>query len=338
MPIAPAPCELPYGLSWEDLRPVLPDADFARGQPQAFESHRKQGLHGGANSCILTLRYSDGHAEAHSTPVFIKTTDGPERAEAARYRFLAERGVPTPRLLAAVARGQREIVVLEFLPAIGIDVGSPSDVQALLDLVADLNAVQGVPTDIVPPPRPPQPRADAVFDAGVLAALREAARTDDAGGVVDPTRWFEAYRAAQQAYALLPQALIHGQFAFQQVGWADRESGRQLVVFDLETLGFSARFGDVANVLESLAAGLGCAQAELFAHYLARYAWRAGTDFNVDHALRELHLTRLTESFWTLPWLVSEVREPSSTALDWREALRSAVTGLHKDLLDLSLA
>lgn len=58
LPKAPVACALPYDLTWEDLQPILPDFDEQGDTgPQAFTSYEKQGLHGGANSCILTLHY-----------------------------------------------------------------------------------------------------------------------------------------------------------------------------------------------------------------------------------------------------------------------------------------
>jgi hypothetical protein len=41
--------------------------------------------------------------------------------EADHYRLLAGHGVATPQLLAAIERDGTEVMVLEFLPLIGID-------------------------------------------------------------------------------------------------------------------------------------------------------------------------------------------------------------------------
>src|SRR5512139_2257706 len=91
-PLAKAPlaCELPYDLTWDDLRLILPDfAGRGGAEAQAFASHEKQGLNGGPNSCILTLRYPSSENQLRSETIFIKHTPSPEKAEAQKYQFLA---------------------------------------------------------------------------------------------------------------------------------------------------------------------------------------------------------------------------------------------------------
>jgi hypothetical protein len=164
LPKAPLACALPYDLTWDDLRPILPDLD-ERGSAgaQAFASHEKQGLNGGSNSCILTIRYPAGENQLRSETIFIKQAADPKKAEARKYQFVASHGVPTPHLLAAIRRGGAEIILLEFLPTIGVDFRSTSEVNSMLHLVAQLNAIRNPPDLFNPPPRDPRPefgRAD----------------------------------------------------------------------------------------------------------------------------------------------------------------------------------
>lgn len=253
LPIAPVPCDLPYGLTWDDLGPALPDLDDrAASQAQAWLSHVKQGLNGGSNSCILTLSYPTQDDRVDTRTVFIKSNDDPARAEGARYRFLRARGIPTPELLVSVRRDSAEIIVLEFLPRIGIDLSSDSDRCEVLSLLAGLNSIQDSPEAAAADAAPVRLDPAASFEAGVLAALREAQRASGRDLAFDAQRWFEAYLSVRDAYQALPHAMTHGEFYFQQLGWAARESGRQLVLFDLETLALRPRFADMAGILRSL--------------------------------------------------------------------------------------
>jgi hypothetical protein len=336
LPKAPLACALPYDLTWDDLRPILPDFD-ERGSAgaQAFASHEKQGLHGGSNSCILTIRYPAGENQFRSETIFIKHTADPKNAEAQKYRFVASHGIPTPRLLAVIRRGGAEIILLEFLPAIGIDFRSTGEVNSMLHLVAQLNSIQNPPDLFKPPPRDPRPESHAAFDEGIRVALTEISRDPTLPIAVNVQRWFDAYRIAQQASDSMPLAVNHNEFYFQQVGWAQRGATRQLVIFDLETMSLCPRFTDLASVLYPLAAYTGRDQVELFGVYLDRLCQLNQPELGSDEAFRELRLLRVTTSCWSLPWLVDEAGRPDVTGLGG--VLVMTATCLRDDLIALEL-
>ena len=248
-------------------------ADGAR----SWIAHEKQGLHGGGNSLILTVTYAGTRTET----IFVKRNTDPARREADRYAFLAERGFPVARLLSTVQRDGAEIVVLEFLPKIGIEAAAA---DLLLRLLADLNTIDPFPADVFTLP-PGMPAAQ--FDAGVEQALRNAAEIEP----IDPAAYFRRYQRID--FAGLPLALNHGEFGFQQLGWS---SGRRLVFFDLETMGARPRFTDIAAILPGLAALTGRGERELFDTYLG-----GRPD---PEAWRELRRTRAAMTFQSLPWLV----------------------------------
>ena len=228
VPIEPVACDLPYGLAWHDLGAILPDFHGAStDNAQAFLSHHKQGLHGGANSCILTLVYPTGARDPRSMTVFVKQTVSQADMEAERYRFLASQAIPVPRLLTTVYRDGAEVIVLEFLHTIGIDFGSGFEVDTMLDILAALNAITEVPNDLLPP-NTQNPESDAAFDAGVLAAMEASSLDPELDAAIEPARWFEAYRLAKKDYESFPQALTHGQFDLQPMGWAQRVSAGSL--------------------------------------------------------------------------------------------------------------
>ncbi|GAA5028982.1 hypothetical protein [Actinopolymorpha pittospori] len=207
------PSPLPYGLTWADLQPCLPG--FASAvDAQAWTSHVKQGLHGGSNSLILTLRHSCIDRSRRTRTFFFK--EGPHfpesvdasAAESAKYRFLASTDFPTPRLLHVVERADREVMVLEFLPTIGIQ---PDEADDLLLLIARLNAVRQPPPELFRP-GPGLPWTE--FHALVKDALTMLAGDPAPQVRVEPRRWFAAYRRAEESVSGLPSALNHGELYF----------------------------------------------------------------------------------------------------------------------------
>ncbi len=333
-PKAPLACALPYDLIWDDLRPILPDFD-ERGsaKAQAFASHEKQGLNGGSNSCILTLRYPSRENQFRSETIFIKHTASPEKVEAQKYQFIASQGVPTPHLLGAIHRGGAEIILLEFLPTIGIDFRDASEVNSLLHLVTQLNSIQNPPALFNRPPRAPQSESNAAFDRSVRVALTQMSRDRTLPAPIDVPRWFNAYQSAQEASDSMPLAVNHDEFYFQQVGWAQRGATRQLVIFDLETMSLRPRFTDIANVLYPLAVYTGRDQVELFEVYLDRLHQLNQLELGFDEALRELRLLRVTTSCYSLPWLVDEARHPDTMYM--RDGLSMTANCLCNDLMAL---
>ena len=326
LPIQPQTCELPYGLTWDDLQSVLPDFDVQESsKARAYVSHEKQGLSGGANSQILKLSYPiPGNQTAEQT-IFFKINPDPDKAEAPKYRFIESRGVATPRLLAAYQKGAAEVVLLEFLPEIGIDFQSASEVDELLHLAAALNAIQDPPGLFDSQPGLPQ----AEFDASVREALVVLAQGRSLPKI-DASRWYAAYLVAQEASKSMPQAVNHNEFYFQQVGWAPRGPDRRLVLFDLETMALTPRFTDIGGILYPLSSYTGRDQAGLFQVYLDHLRRLGHFDLDFTEALRELKLLRVAASCYSLPWLVAESKD--STALDRHESLALTLACLQDDL------
>lgn len=301
------PCPLPYDLTWEDLQPCLPG--FASAvDAQAWTSHVKQGLHRGSNSCILTLCHSCVDGSRRTQTLFFKDgplfPEGAVAAESAKYRFLASTDFPTPRLLHAVERAGREVMVLEFLPTIGI---RPEEADDLLLLIARLNAVRQPPLELFRP-GPGLPWTE--FHTLVKDALTKLAGDPAAQVVVEPRRWFTAYRRAEESVSAMPSALNHGELAFQQVGWSGAGGEHRLVFFDLETMAVLPRFTDVAAVLRPLAMLTGRDERELFSRYLDALRQLTGDVLDESQAWTELLLVRVSALFQSLPWLTRIAGHP----------------------------
>lgn len=296
VPIEARPSALPYGLTWDDLRPCLPGFLSAAGA-EARTSHAKQGLHRGANSRILTLHYAGTDGVMRSETLFFKHALDASAGESAKYRFLASCDIPTPRLLHVVERGRGEVVILEFLPRIGIE---PADADELLVLLARLNAVRQPPRDLFQP-NPGLPAAE--FDALLEDALTRLASNPTAAVPVDPRPWLAGYRRAVANVAGLPVDLNHGEFYFQQVGWSDAGGQRRLVLFDLETMSLRPRFTDLVAVLDALATRTGRDEHDLFDAYLAGLRRLTGCAMDERQAWTDMLNVRVVAAFESLPWL-----------------------------------
>ena len=305
-PKTPVLCPLPYELTWEDIWKVLPDRDEHRSHEiQAYSSYEKQGLNGGSNSSILSIRYPNREHQFLSSTIFIKHTTEPDKMEAQRYRALAALGIPTPRLLATIDKNGAEILLLEFLPKIGIDFHSAHEVNELLQLTAQLNAIQN-PPEVFRQVREGIPQAE--FDERVRRALREVEQDASFAFKINVRRWFEAYQFAQAACKSMPLAVSHNEFSFQQVGWTPRGERDQLVIFDLETMWLSPRFTDIAGILPRLARYTGQNHSELFKTYLDKLSKRIPLKLNLEGALQELRLVQIKAAFDSLPWHVDIAR------------------------------
>lgn len=324
-------CPLPYDLTWEDFQKALPDFAVSQSvQAEAFSSYEKQGLNGGANSCILTLRYPTRENQFRSETVFIKRATDPKNRESQKYQALASFGIPTPCLLADIHRNDTEIILLEFLPKIGIDFRSASEVKDLLHLIAQVNSIPG-PSDLFPR-SPGIPQAE--FDERVKSALREIAQDPSWPFPINISRWFDAYQVAQAACETMPRAVNHNEFSFQQVGWAQRDGTNELVVFDLETMAWSPRFSDIAGILNTLAVYTGQAPINLFNIYFDGLCELNQLELGMEKAFQEQRLLRIKDAFDSLPWHVEVAKKPDLNQL-LDNPLSRAVNGLYEDLIAL---
>ena len=77
VPIEPHPCTFPYGLMSEDLGPWLPGFTAVRSGTRVWNSHAKQGLHGGRSSCVISLCYPGEDGSLRAETVFVKDVADP---------------------------------------------------------------------------------------------------------------------------------------------------------------------------------------------------------------------------------------------------------------------
>lgn len=276
-----------FGLTWDDLGFCVPRSwdPPSSGGPRLVETHEKRGVHGGATTLLAAIEHTASGRPAQLA-LFMKQGAA---GEAATHAGLERAGVATPRMI--FHKG--DVMVMERLSRIGIDPGSIVEGDALLPALAKLNAT---PAGSVPTSGTSDPTDGSAneFDAGVHWALRHVSPSEG-------DAWFATYLGWQPMLGSFPQATVHGELWFQQVGWADRDGGPVLVLFDWPTLRVGPRFTDVANVLGSLADASGRTEREVLRAYLGALSTEDAPD--VDAAFEELQVTRLVHACWGLPWL-----------------------------------
>lgn len=289
-----------FDLHWEDLRDCLPGCTTFTSA-RAWVAHPLQGLHDQVHARALSFAYPTSGGERIQT-IFVKRITDPARAESGKYRYLEARGIPTPRLLSVLSRDDGEILLLEHLPTIGV---RPEETDFLLGLMARLNGAPD-PDALLFRPRPGLPLGD--FEALVVEALEQL--------VPDPSSWLETYRRAVDHVGSLPVALNHGELYFQQVGWAERDGGGHLVLFDLDTMALLPYLTDLSGILRPLAIRTGRSEAELFTRYLELLSDQ-GRPVEPNRAWTDLRWTRVVRSIESLPW-----RLETGGASDVTEAMK----------------
>lgn len=224
-------------------------------------------------------------------------------SERDRHALLQRAGVPVPHLLVQAARDNGQVVRLfECLDTIGVDIGDPTEVSELLQVLAQLNAVDAGRE--VPPL--PAGRPEAEFTESVQRALRTVVDLGLRRDLhVEP--WMAAYANAKRQGTPMPRALTHGEFYFQQVG---RRNDGPLVVFDLATVGWRPRFSDLCSILAPIAAGAGETERKTFRRYLTMLQDLGAAVPDVADAFFELRWLRVLSGFESLPWLTSSYKDP----------------------------
>src|SRR5690242_19769639 len=93
------------GLGLETAQ-VLPVVEAVAGEPIADFAVGTRGLkegHSGGDKQFWTFRYTTREGRAGEATLFVKRCAWKGRSEAIDYRYLAPRGVPTPRLYGVVS-------------------------------------------------------------------------------------------------------------------------------------------------------------------------------------------------------------------------------------------
>jgi hypothetical protein len=346
-----------FGLTKQQLRPIVEEI---AGEPVAsFEvriEHEVQGPYGaGAEKLVPTFSYVTRGGGRGEAVVFAKRfyeeLTGPR--EAHHYLHLAQRGAAIPRMYGALRDDQdREILLLEYVDVITTTrerfVGDDQQFPSFLTVLAHLNAIQ------------PSSEYTALLHGGMAmwhepwearvadapALLHRIWERANAGELGEPLQCTcsSASGALAQLCGLAEQllesvshmevGLVHNDLSLEHVG-RRRQTG-ELLLFDLEDVGLTPRFYDVAGWLgapdqiESRCAP----RDELAQHYLAAYARRGGIAPPLTAFLDEIRALWLVSEFSWLQWYLHEaLEEPyERTRRGDEDYRRESREGLHRQL------
>lgn len=312
-----------FNLNKTQLRPLLevvaggPVAHFTVKARPAVEGDRS------GDKQFCTFHYATPEGKSGEATLFAKRCVWKGRSEAVHYRYLAAKGVPTPRLYGTLYDEiGTEILFLESLTTIGFRNDEETEWRAMLSLLARLNACKITP-DYAPhlhryeqvgtiagnlwllglDANPPEEEVENDLRACGLAdkdisALRQAART------------LFAQIAAQ------PQGLLHQDFLPDNLG--RRGEHKEMVVFDLHKNALGPRFADVAPYLalpdwsnrtaflDSAETGAAGRRETLSQHYLNEYARFGGPTVSLQTFREESAALSWAHKISAMAWLAGQ--------------------------------
>jgi len=318
-----------FGLTPEQLRPIVEEiAGEAVASFEARIDHEVQGPYGaGAEKLVPTFSYvtrGGGRGEAIAfAKRFYEELTGPR--EAHHYLHLAQRGAAIPRMYGALRDDQdRETLFLEYVDVVTETresfIADAQQFPSFLSVLAHFNAIQ------------PSSEYAALLRSGMamwhepwearvadapasLHRIWERANAGELGEALQRT-CSSASGALDQLCGLAEQllesvshmevGLVHNDLSLEHVG-RRRQTG-ELLLFDLEDIGLTPRFYDVAGWLGAPdPIETRCApREELAQHYLAAFARRGGTAPPLTAFLDEIRALWLAGEFSWLQWYLHE--------------------------------
>lgn len=254
-----------FGLTKAQLRPIISSA--VPDEPVAsFDVSIQHQVHGfcgySAEKSIPTFSYTTESGQTERITVFVKRFHRTGPAEAHHYAHLQKLQAPVPRMYGVMTdQEQREILFLEYLEPIGDIHASeqfmhdPHNFRQLLAATARFNTVQ-----------PSGEYAHQLPCKDVVKGLTDAVTTLDniwehacGGDLGDDLKKFcsnssdklhqlqEFAAGLVEPIAQMEMGLIHSDIYPENTGW--RQETGELLILDLEWIGFGPRFYDAASLL-----------------------------------------------------------------------------------------
>jgi len=346
-----------FGLTRGQLRAVAEDI---AGEPVvSFEvriDHEVQGPYGaGAEKLVPTFRYVTRGGGRGEAIAFAKRFYGefPGPREAHHYLHLAHQGVAIPRMYGALRDDRdREILFLEYVDVVTESresfIADARQFPSFLSALAHFNAIQPS-SEYAALLRSGmamwhEPWEARVADApALLHRIWERANAGELGEALRRT-CSSALGALDQLCGLAGEllelvrhmevGLVHNDLSLEHVG--RRRPTGELLLFDLDDIGLTPRFYDVAGWLGAPdRIETRCApREELARHYLAAYARRGGMTPPLPEFLDEIRALWLVGEFSWLQWYLHEaLEEPwERTRRGDEEYRRRSCDELHRHL------
>lgn len=323
-----------FGLTKAQLRPIIDD--IASDEPVvSFDvaiEHQVQGFCGySAEKAIPTFIYTTRSGRTGRATVFVKWFHRTGPAEAHHYTYLQKHDAPIPRMYGVLTGPDgREMLFLEYLDPIG-------DVQAckqfmddlhqfrqLLAVTARFNAIQ--PSGDYAAGLPRKDVGKGLTDAcATLERVWEHACQGDLGDALkrlcsdSQNRLPELQTFARELIKPIAQmeiGLIHSDIYPENTGW--RQRAGELLILDLEWIGFGPRFYDAASLLGAPDDSQPHHQRreELGKYYLEQYARCGGTSVYLDQFMKELPILWMAQTL-NIMWF--GLRHALDGCVDWTE-------------------
>jgi hypothetical protein len=341
-----------FGLTKDQLRPII-DNIVGDDKVISFDvtiEHRIQGFYGySADKVVPTFTYTTQSSRIGTTTVFVKRFHRSGPAEAHQYTCLQKHSAPIPRMYGVMTDPNgREMLFLEYLAPIG-------DVQAcekflndldqfrqLLAATAHFNSIH--PSGEYAAQLPRKDVGKGLIDAcATLERIWEHTCKGDLGDALKQLCSGSRSKLHQlQEYAVglvepiaqMEIGLIHSDIYPENTGWRQGQE-RQLLILDLEWIGFGPRFYDAASLLgapDDLQPH--CQRRDGLAYYyMEQYVRWGGTAEPLDRFMKEAAILWTAQTL-NIMWF--GLRHALDGRVDWtedrEEGRRFFRDGLHRDL------
>jgi hypothetical protein len=294
-----------FGLTKAQLCPIV--ENIANQPVASFHvtvEHQVRGFAGySADKVIPTFTYTTQAGSAGRATVFVKRFHRTGPAEAHHYAYLQEQDAPIPRMYGAMTDPEgRELLFLEYLDPIGNIRDSErffddlDNFRSCLVSTAHFNAIKPVGdyTDQLPRRDVEKGLKEACV---TLERLWKHALDGDMGNTLKHLCSSARDRLSRlQAFAVglldpiadMDTGLIHGDVYPENTGW--RPGTKELLILDLEWIGFGPRFWDAAMLLGAPDEMHPQRQhrEELAQYYLDKYAHWGGEAPSLKHFLEKI--------------------------------------------------
>jgi len=340
-----------FGLTTSQLRPII--ENIAHNEPIASLDiaieHQVQGYCGySAEKVIPTFAYTTQSGNAGKISVFVKRFHRTGPAEAHHYINLRNHQAPIPRMYGVLTDTDgREILFLEYLEPIG-------DIQACEKFMDDLdnfrqcmaatahfNAIQPSEEHVTQLPR--KNIAQGLMDAAVtLERIWTHACNGELGDDLrhlclasrNGLQQLQTFaRDLMEPVLKMDTGLIHSDIYPENTGW--RRVKEELLIIDLEWIGFGPRFYDAAG-------WLGAPhdlqlhrdqRRELSQYYMEQHIRWGGREVPLDQFMEESSVLWMAQML-TMLWF--GLARGLDGRVDWTEdreaGRRASCEGLYKEL------
>lgn len=330
-----------FGLSMAQLHPLV---EKAVGEAVvcfdiSFE-HQIEGDYGfAAEKLIPTFSYVTAAGRRDRVTVFVKYSHNPKSPEPEHYRFLAQHGVPLPKLYGVMRSPEgRPMLFIEYVDTKDVTRPpvSPEVQLEFLALVARFNAIQPSPEYAVWLEQ--AYRQEREGGGRLRDTVEQAWELGGHGKLGVPMQQYctEELEKRTRLCALADQVeaqvtgmelgLVSEDFSFENSG---RRANGERVMLDVEGIGLGARFMDVA-LLVGVPEDQWCpapypSREALAEHYLCEYARWGGVAPPLDRFLAETRLLRLNYQIGSTGFGVYLSQPDSPFSAELREEARNGL-------------